>query len=238
MWNSKGRSGYGDQAIIGSYEDWEGLSMNGRQVKNELTKETRNLSGADYWHTRKAIKPTEVTPDVWVNGRANVNGFKDDVPKVTSKAKQKHIRDRICPQNVTLNNLDLQEKLLDEAYLSEEVYDNEYLELSRALEAKRQRAHKSLMRALGLPSDYYALQPSFSGEEGEAIGQPTPAGQRPLYACFSLLKGAFVRSIEAVRSGDYRKVLESIKKIAKNPTIIFLTRCIGLAIILLTVSKL
>jgi len=241
MWNSKGRSGYGDQAIIGSYEDWEGLSMNGRQVKNELTKETRNLSGADYWHTRKAIKPTEVTPDVWVNGRANVNGFKDDVPKVTSKAKQKHIRDRICPQNVTLNNLDLQEKLLDEAYLSEEVDDNEYLELSRALEAKRVRAHKSLMRALGLPNDYYALQDDLNAEEGEAVAQPTTTVKRPLYACFSLLKGAFIRCSSLASSGDYRKVWEGskrlLKMIAKNPSIIFLTRCAGLATLLITASR-
>jgi hypothetical protein len=211
--------------------------MNGRQVKNELTKETRNLSGADYWHARKAIKPTEVTPDVWVNGRANVNAFKDDVPKVTSKTKQKHIRDRICPQNVTLNNLDLQEKLLDEAYLSEEVDDREYLELSRALEAKRQRAHKSLMRALGLPSDYYALQPSLNDDEDEAIGQPTPTGERPLHTCFSLLKGAFVRSVKTIRSGDYRKVLEGVKLVAKKDEIKFLTKVVGLTILLITATK-
>ena len=171
------------------------------------------------------------------SGKANLSRY-GDIEPVKSRAKQRHIRDKICPQNTTLNRLDVQEKELDEAYLSEEVDDNEYLELSRALEAKRQRAHKSLMKALGLPSDYYALQSPLNDGEGEAIAQPTPAPDRPLYACFSLLKGAFVRSVKAVRSGDYRKAWEGVKKIAKNPTNQFLTRCIGLAIILLTVSKL
>jgi hypothetical protein len=171
------------------------------------------------------------------NGKANTGLFADEVPK-KARPKQKHIRNKICPQNTTLDNLDKQEKELDEAYLAgDDIDDQEYLELSRALEAKRLRAHKSLMRSLGLPNDYYALQPSLNDDEDEAIGQPSSTGQRPLYAFFSLLKGAFVRSIKAVRSGDYRKVWEGVKTITKNHTTIFLTRCIGLAIILLVVSK-
>lgn len=39
MWKGCGRSGYGDQAILGDYNDWDGLSMNGRQWKNRETKD-------------------------------------------------------------------------------------------------------------------------------------------------------------------------------------------------------
>lgn len=31
MWKGTGRSGIGDQTIIGEYEDWDGLSMNGKE---------------------------------------------------------------------------------------------------------------------------------------------------------------------------------------------------------------
>ena len=39
MWKGAGRSGYGEQTILGDYDDFDGLSMNGRQYKNRLTKE-------------------------------------------------------------------------------------------------------------------------------------------------------------------------------------------------------
>ena len=171
------------------------------------------------------------------NGKANTGLFAEEV--VTKpKTKQRHIRNKILPQQTTLDNLDKQEKELDEAYLAgDDIDDQEYLELSRALEAKRQRAHKSLMKALGLPNDYYALQSDLNDVEGEAIGQPTPAGQRPLYICFILLKGALVRCSQAIRSGDYRKVWEGIKRLIKKDEIKFLTKVVGLTILLLVVSK-
>jgi hypothetical protein len=53
MWNSSGRSGHHMQYVGNSYDEWEGISPNGRQVKNQLTNEVRNLSGAEYWHMRK-----------------------------------------------------------------------------------------------------------------------------------------------------------------------------------------
>lgn len=67
MWRDKGRSGIGD-AFIGTdtdssfvdghtYEGWVGLSPNGRQGKNPLTDEVRDLSGANYWHLRKENFP-------------------------------------------------------------------------------------------------------------------------------------------------------------------------------------
>lgn len=64
MWNYKGRSGYGDQSINGNYDDWSGLSMNGRQWKNELTGETRQLAGADFWHKRKELSPNHPAENI------------------------------------------------------------------------------------------------------------------------------------------------------------------------------
>lgn len=169
------------------------------------------------------------------NGKANTGLFAEEEPKKTG-AKPKHIRDKILPQNTTLNRLDLQEKELDEAYLAEEIDDNEYLELSRALEAKRVRAHKSLMRALGLSADAYENSLE-NGDEGEEVGQHRVEGERTSNTPKSLLKDCFSGIVELVRKGSYREWWESAKKVSKNPTIIFLTRCSGLAILLITASK-
>lgn len=83
VWGGKGRSGIGDTNIQGTWEDWDGLSPNGRQYKNKLTQETRNLSGNDYWHLRKADFPGQL-PDTLPasmlydkNGNANLSHFKE-----------------------------------------------------------------------------------------------------------------------------------------------------------------
>ena len=75
MWNSTGRSGYGESTIKGTYDSWNGLSRNGRQYKNEATMETRDLSGADYWHLRKQNRPTEEIPASlhMIGNKANIN---------------------------------------------------------------------------------------------------------------------------------------------------------------------
>jgi len=89
-WKGTGRSGYGDQAILGDYDDWDGLSMNGRQFKNRETKESRDLSGADYWHQRKAIEP-KMLEDIptYVNGRPNIQAFAEPVTKPKATVKKK-----------------------------------------------------------------------------------------------------------------------------------------------------
>jgi hypothetical protein len=91
-WKGVGRSGIGDQTIIGEYEDWDGLSMNGRQWKSPHTQETRDLSGADYWHQRKALEP-KVAEDIptYVHGRANVSAFAEPVAKPKAPAKKKSV---------------------------------------------------------------------------------------------------------------------------------------------------
>ena len=89
-WKGTGRSGYGDQAILGDYDDWDGLSMNGRQWKSRETKETRDLSGADLWHQRKALEP-KMLEDIptYVNGRPNIQAFAEPVSKPKAPAKKK-----------------------------------------------------------------------------------------------------------------------------------------------------
>lgn len=96
MWKGQGRSGIGDQTIIGEYDDWNGLSMNGRQWKNRHTMETRDLSGADYWHQRKALEP-KLAEDIptFVHGRANVSTFAEPVNKPKAPAKTKSAFDSI-----------------------------------------------------------------------------------------------------------------------------------------------
>lgn len=88
-WKGTGRSGYGDQAILGDYDDWDGLSMNGRQWKSRETKETRDLSGADLWHQRKALEP-KMLEDIptYVNGRPNIQAFAEPVSKPKAPAKK------------------------------------------------------------------------------------------------------------------------------------------------------
>lgn len=86
MYMSKGRSGIGDRNIQGTHDDWDGLSMNGRQYRNAVTQEIRNLSGADYWFTRKADYPDQ-EPETWVNGKANIAAFKEAQAKPKAAKK-------------------------------------------------------------------------------------------------------------------------------------------------------
>jgi len=88
MWTGKGRSGIGDTNIQGTWEDWDGLSPNGRQYKNAITQETRNLSGQEYWNARKADYPKQ-EPEVWKNGRPNIQAFAEPVTKPKAPAKKK-----------------------------------------------------------------------------------------------------------------------------------------------------
>ena len=90
MWTGKGRSGIGDTNIQGTWEDWDGLSPNGRQYKNALTQETRNLSGQEYWNARKADYPSQET-EVWKDGKANITAFAEPIAKPKAAAKTKSV---------------------------------------------------------------------------------------------------------------------------------------------------
>ena len=134
MWQSKGRSGIGDTNIQGTWEDWDGLSPNGRQYKNAITQETRDLSGADYWHARKANNESQL-PSVWINGRANVAAFKDD------STEDKHCIDRhtpvVLPGQETLDSLDNLEISLYRDYRNGRISKHDYEQ--RLLNTSRKR---------------------------------------------------------------------------------------------------
>ena len=118
MWKGTGRSGIGEQTILGNYDDWDGLSMNGRQWKNRETKETRDLSGSDYWHQRKAIEP-KMPEDVptFVKGRPNISAFAE--PEPVRKVK---------PKKSVADSIDLAQKHFDRIEKLSEELDNEYFD--------------------------------------------------------------------------------------------------------------
>lgn len=150
MWGSTGRSGYGDSTIGGDYDSWDGISPNGKQYKNEATMETRDLSGADYWHLRKQNRPTEEIPaelHMLKNGKANINAYADPVP--TKKASTINIKDKILPQIKRLNTLRSQMVELEREYKdkSKDMSIEEYSLLRDVLVAKIQRQEVLYKRA-------------------------------------------------------------------------------------------
>jgi len=159
MWRSTGRSGVGEQYLGEAYEDIDGLTPNGRQWINPLTKETRNLSGANYWHMRKSLSADEIVkPDVWTaDGKANIAAFSDEAlglnQKKTSSKKSIPIAHQIVPQEKTLDRLDKQEAELYKAFENQEISEEEFKQLIYALEQKRHRAWKSRCKALGIAAD-------------------------------------------------------------------------------------
>ena len=126
MWKGCGRSGYGDQAILGDYDDWDGLSMNGRQWKNRETKETRDLSGADYWHQRKAVEP-KMPEDIptFVNGRPNISAFAEPVVQ-KRPVKKKSVADSIDLAQHHFDKLEQLSIKLDEEYFDGEIDQTRY----------------------------------------------------------------------------------------------------------------
>ena len=152
-WKGKGRSGIGDTNIQGTWDDWDGLSPNGRQYKNTITQETRNLSGADYWHARKANSESQ-QPPIWLNGRANVSAFTDDNPDRQAKPKpgesviswqdpldaiQKPKGYKVRPGELYLERLDVLELSLFKQYKSGMIKEMEWQAERQAITSRRQR---------------------------------------------------------------------------------------------------
>jgi hypothetical protein len=164
MWGSKGRSGYGDSTIGGDYDSWDGVSPNGKQYKNEATMETRDLSGADYWHLRKQNRPTEEIPaelHMLKNGKANIDAYADPVP--TKKAPTVNIKDKILPQGKRLQTLRSQMVELEQSYKAGEMDISEYSVLRDVLVAKLQRQEVLYKKAI-------SAKPVKTEEENEEVG--------------------------------------------------------------------
>ena len=163
MWNSTGRSGYGESTIQGNYDSWDSLSRNGRQYKNEATMETRDLSGADYWHLRKQNRPTEEIPahlHMLKNGKANINAYAE-----VEKPKKKppiSIQDKILPQARRVQRLTEQLKELVDVYKAGNIDIDEYSLLLSVVSAKRERSLQLLAKAK-------SVRAPFEIEDKEAI---------------------------------------------------------------------
>lgn len=166
MWQSKGRSGYGDSTIGGDYDSWDGVSPNGRQYKNEATMETRDLSGADYWHCRKQNRPTEEIPaelHMLKNGKANIDiyGQLDEPKKTVSKVSIKH---KILPQFKRLQTLRAQMVDLEKEYKTTDMTCEEYSILRDVIVCKIERAEVLYKKAI-------AAKPIKTEDEYEEVGE-------------------------------------------------------------------
>lgn len=149
MWASKGRSGYGDSTIGGDYDSWDGISPNGRQYKNEVTMETRDLSGADYWHLRKQNRPTEEIPaslHMLSPNRANISAYADK--EFVKKVSKTPLKNKVIPQLTRYNNLTEQMKEIVAQYNAKEIDIKEYSMLMDITVAKRDRAKILLDKAM------------------------------------------------------------------------------------------
>lgn len=152
MWTSKGRSGYGDSTIGGDYDSWDGVSPNGKQYKNEATIETRNLSGADYWHCRKQNRPSEVIPanlHMLNKDRANIEAYADPVEAPKRKTSIP-LSDRILPQKKRLNTLRDQLIELEKDYKTKQMSIEEYSTLRDILMVKINRAEVLYKKAISV----------------------------------------------------------------------------------------
>lgn len=159
MWGSKGRSGYGDSTIGGDYDSWSDLSPNGKQWKNPITMETRDLSGADYWHLRKQNRPTEAVPEslhMLKNGKANIHAYADCEVKPISKVS---IKDRILPQFKRLQTLRSQMVELENEYKTTDMSISTYSNLRDIIVAKIQRQEILYKRAASVKPKSYEPEP-------------------------------------------------------------------------------
>lgn len=160
MWNDKGRSGYGDTNLDGTYDDVIlGASPNGRQYRNEATLEQRDLSGWAYWHLRKQIKPEQEIPEALyarneteamshtlANGQANLLKYAD--PVVVKKSTKVPLKTRILPQASRVDKLRSEAIELEAAFKAGEFTREEYTLLRSVAFRKLHRAEELLRKAI------------------------------------------------------------------------------------------
>ena len=191
VWGGKGRSGIGDVSIQGTWEDWDGLSPNGREYKNAITGETRNLSGAAYWFARKADYPKQ-EPEVWVNGKANIAAFAEPEQKPKDK-KKKSVADSI---DLAEKHFQRMEKLsidLDEEYYAGEIDEERYELLRYKLD---ERLIKSWKRLEKESKPFWEAEDRKLGNDFECVNRATshskgmtmPCGENAYNSGKSLLK--------------------------------------------------
>lgn len=160
MWNDKGRSGYGDTNLDGTYDDVIlGVSPNGRQYRNEATLEQRDLSGWAYWNLRKQTTPEQEIPEALYarnetesmshtlkNGRANLAKYAD--PVVVRKSTKVPLKNRILPQSARVEKLRSEAIELEAAFKAGEFSAEEYTLLRSVAFKKLHRAEELLKKAI------------------------------------------------------------------------------------------
>lgn len=159
MWKGKGRSGYGESSTLGDYDDWSCLSRNGKQWKNPITMQTRDLSGADYWHMRKQLTDSYDVPEelhavnetvslahTLPNGKANLLAYADHIP--TKKATKVPLKNRILPQSARVDKLRSEAIELEAAFKAGEFSAEEYTLLREVAFKKLRRAEELLKKAI------------------------------------------------------------------------------------------
>lgn len=197
MWKGKGRSGYGESSTLGDYDDWSCLSRNGKQWKNPITMQTRDLSGADYWHMRKQLTDSYDVPEefhavnetvslahVLPNGKANLLAYADPVA-VRKSISRVSIEEKILPQKKRLTTLRNQMLELEQSYRNKEMSIEKYSLLRDCLVAKLQRAEVLYRKAIAqkpveIPEDEAEIpytndvnaqaNDGYASEELEAVG--------------------------------------------------------------------
>lgn len=161
MWKGKGRSGIGDTNIQGTWEDFDGLSPNGRQYKNAITQECRNLSGSDYWFARKADYPKQ-EPETWVNGKANVNAFRDTPSKPPTKPKAKRSAFQLaCLSDNNYERLQRISESLDDDLESGVLSVDDWQYAKKNLQPRLDRAWKKIAQNRGWDEDEQEIEESY-----------------------------------------------------------------------------
>lgn len=228
MWKGIGRSGIGDQTIIGEYEDFDGLSMNGRQWKNRLTQETRDLSGADYWHQRKALEP-KMAEDIptFVHGRANVSAFADPITKPKAAAKKKTAFETVCTTDRTYEKLCNLSEELDQQLESGELSFSDWSYARKQLDKKLDRAWTNICKLRGWDDNgqeqlekYSINELTFDCQEWQAVPKPVDYGIIPETSVFkglsdnNVFKRAYKNLLTAANA--VRKILDVSKNILEE----------------------
>ena len=195
MWKGKGRSGYGESSTLGDYDDWSCLSRNGKQWKNPITLETRDLSGADYWHQRKQLTDSYDVPEelhavnetvslahTLPSGNANLLAYADPV-LVRKSISKVSIKDKILPQKRRVDSLTAQMIELESEYKAGKMSIQDYSLYRDIVSAKRDRAIVLLDRAMKVKplreetnEDYaqdsleYTTSSGFSAQDDDRCG--------------------------------------------------------------------
>lgn len=217
MWQSTGRSGYGESTIGGDYDSWSGLSRNGKQYRNPITGETRDLAGHDYWNLRKQNRPTEEIPahlHMYPNGAANINAYKeaDPVPKKTPQRLS--LRNQISLADRHFERMEALSNELDAEWKSGNIPDEEYYELRVKMNVRLDKAWLRLAKENGwtehLPKKQSANTPTKSTKIPVSQGKITPKNDD------RTLPYATLQPSEYSSSDDWKLVQKKLKDYLKS----------------------